>query len=155
MNKIMWKKILLILLTGMLLPSVIIFILEVTVGGLNPIESIQSVLSRQFSEGNNLFLLSLWGLVPFVALSIIIFIKTKQWTVKKVNYTILLGLFGILVIMIPMHWSVWEALYTNEHASSTGVIAFVFIPFFCLVSMFLFLGIAKIYEIIIIRKNKT
>ncbi len=154
MNKTMWKKILSILTIGILLPSLLIFILEVSVGGMNPVESLLLILSRQFSEGNNLFLLSLWGLIPFIVLSLIVAVRAKKWTLKKVNYTILLGLLGILVIMIPAHWSLWKPLYTNGHAASTAVIAFVFIPFYCLISMLLFLGIGKFFEFVI-NKNRN
>jgi hypothetical protein len=37
--------------------------------------------------------------------------------------------------MVPAHVSVWYPLYGPGHVSSTAVIAFIFIPFYCLASL--------------------
>jgi len=42
------------------------------------------------------------------------------------------GLIGASNFMIAAHSAVWYPLYGGGHMSSTAVIAFVFIPFFCL-----------------------
>jgi len=52
------------------------------------------------------------------------------------------GLAGILALMIPAHVSVWSPLYTEERMSSTAVIAFFFIPFYCIVTMGIGVSIA-------------
>jgi hypothetical protein len=45
------------------------------------------------------------------------------------------GLLGILAFMIPAHVSVWYPLYGGGHMASTAVIAFVFIPFYCIATL--------------------
>ena len=42
---------------------------------------------------------------------------------------------------IPAHIGIWKPLYTHEHMSSTAVIAFLFIPVYCTVTMLIGLGI--------------
>src|SRR5262245_23271727 len=54
---------------GFLIPSATIFFLDVFVGLNNPKSAWDDLLSRQFAAGHNLFLLALYGLIPFLVLS--------------------------------------------------------------------------------------
>jgi F0F1-type ATP synthase assembly protein I len=45
------------------------------------------------------------------------------------------GLIGILALMIPFHYAVWYPLYAHEHVSSTQSLAFIVIPFLCLITL--------------------
>lgn len=92
-------------------------------------------MSRQFSEGNNLFLLAAWGLIPFVAFSIACFLAAHRLSSPRFTCVAVGGLLGILLLMIPGHVAVWYPIYGPGHASSTAVIAFLFIPFYCLVTL--------------------
>lgn len=120
---------------GLVLPSLIIFSVEVFVGGISPFTSIANVLGRQFSDGNNLYLIAAFGLIPFAAFSIACFVAARQLSSPRLNCVAVGGLLGILLLMIPGHVAVWYPLYSPGHASSTAVIAFLFIPFYCLATL--------------------
>lgn len=120
---------------GLLTPSLIIFSLEVFVAHIPPLTATEHILHRQFAEGHNLFLLAVIGLIPFAALSTICAIAAKKLTPQRLACLGLGGLAGILGLMIPAHVAVWYPLYGPGHMSSTAVIAFVFIPIYCLGTM--------------------
>jgi hypothetical protein len=121
--------------TGLFLPSLIIFCLEVFVGGIAPLASMASIWRRQFSQGDNLFLLAAFGLVPFAVLSAVCFVAARWLSSSRLACVALGGLLGILALMVPGHVAVWYPVYGPGHASSTAVIAFVFIPFFCIITL--------------------
>lgn len=120
------------LVVGLIVPSLIIFYLEVFVGHIAPLEATRDVLERQFSEGDNLFLLAAIGLIPFATLSAICAAAASRLTPARLACLGVGGLAGILSLMVPSHASVWYPLYGPGHMSSTAVIAFLFIPFYCL-----------------------
>lgn len=123
------------LITGLLVPSLVIFYLEVFVGQVSPFMAVADILERQFSEGNNLFLLAIFGLIPFIALSVACAIAASRLTPVRLTCFGIGGLIGILALMVPAHYSVWLPLYEPGHMSSTAVVAFIFIPFYCLVTL--------------------
>jgi hypothetical protein len=123
------------LIIGLPIPSLAIFYLEVFVAHNSSAEAVGSILHRQFAEGDNLFFIALLGLIPFAALSVICFIAAHKSSPTRLACLGVCGLLGILAFMIPAHISVWWPLYAGGHMSSTAVIAFVFIPFFCLVPL--------------------
>lgn len=123
------------LLTGLATPSLVIFVVMVTVGGVGPATAAADILRRQFAEGHNLFLIAAIGLVPFVVLSFVAFLAARKQTPRQLACIVLGGLAGILALMVPAHISIWYTLYGPGHASSTAVIGFLFIPFACLVSL--------------------
>ena len=120
---------------GLVTPSLIIFCLEIFVGHINPVTSIADILRRQFAEGDNLFLLALFGLIPFAALSMACFVAARRLESSRLACVAIGGLLGILGLMIPSHIAVWYPLYGPGHMSSTAVIAFVFIPFYCIATL--------------------
>jgi hypothetical protein len=121
---------------GLITPSLIIFCLEMFVGHINPIASIADILRRQFAEGHNLFLLAAFGLIPFAVLSIFCFVAARSLDLPRFKCVAIGGLLGILGFMVPSHVAVWYPLYGPGHMSSTAVIAFVFIPFYCIATLF-------------------
>lgn len=123
------------LAVGLLVPSLIIFFLEVSVGHISPLASAKDILRRQFAEGHNLFLLALFGLIPFGALSVVCLIAARRVSPTRLVCIGVGGLIGILGLMVPSHLSVWYPLYGPGRMSSTAVIAFLFIPFYCLVTL--------------------
>src|SRR5437879_5466095 len=65
------------LAVGLLTPSIITFCLEIFVGRINPFSSVVDILRRQFAEGENLFLIALFGLIPFALLSVICLVAAR------------------------------------------------------------------------------
>jgi hypothetical protein len=123
------------LVVGLVTPSAIIFCLEIFVERISIAAALLDVAERQFGEGHNLFLLAIFGLVPFVVLSIFSLVAARFFSVTRLACVTLGGLLGILAFMIPAHVSVWYPLYGGGHMSSTAVIAFLFIPFYCIVTL--------------------
>jgi len=120
---------------GLVVPSLVILCLEVFVGGVPPSAAAADILERQFSEGDNLFLIAAFGLIPFVALSIVCAVAAGRLAPSRLACLGIGGLVGILALMIPGHVAVWYPLYGPGHMSSTAVIAFLLIPFYCLGSL--------------------
>jgi hypothetical protein len=120
---------------GLLIPSLIIFCLEVGVGHIRPRESMAGILDRQFSEGHNLFLIAALGLIPFVVLSAACFVAARWLSPARLRCVAAGGLLGILGLMIPAHVAVWYPLYGPGRMTSTSAIAFLFIPFYCIATL--------------------
>ena len=135
MRNLRKRHICLPVLIGVLTPSLVIFILEVFVGHISPIRSAMSILERQFAEGDNLFLIMVFGFIPFAILTGLISLMSRTIKAERLDCLLLGGLVGILVLMILGHVAVWYPLYGGGHMSSTAVIAFFFIPFYCIVGM--------------------
>lgn len=125
------------LVVGLVTPSAIIFCLEVFVGRISVAAAFVDDAERQFAKGENLFLLAVVGLFPFVLLSIFLLIVARRLPTRRLACVSLGGLTGILGLMIPLHVSVWYPLYGGGHVSSTSAIAFLFIPFYCVVTLIL------------------
>lgn len=132
-QRLIWPAIPLV--TGLAAPSLVIFYLEVFVGQIAPAKSAADILERQFTEGDNLFLLAAFGLIPFVVLSVVCAVTASRLHPLRLACLGVGGLLGILALMIPSHLSVWYPLYGPGHMSSTAVIAFIFIPVYCLVTL--------------------
>ncbi len=116
-------------------PSLIIFLLEVLVGGISPVDATKHILVRQFAPGDNLFLLALIGFVPFAILIGILLPVSRTLTGRRVYCVLVGGILGILGVMISGHVSIWYPLYGGGHMSSTAVVGFLLIPFFCIPTM--------------------
>jgi len=56
------------LTVGFLIPSTTIFFLDVFIGLNSPKSAWETILTRQFAAGDNLFVLALYGLIPFMVL---------------------------------------------------------------------------------------
>ena len=143
------------LITGLIVPSLVIFYLEVFVGHISPFTALVDILERQFSEGNNLFLLAIFGLIPFIALSVACAIAASRLTPVRLMCFGIGGLTGILALMVPAHYSVWLPLYGPDHMPSTAVVAFIFIPLYCLVTLAIGLFSGWLVSLLpIFRNNK-
>jgi len=129
------RPLLIPVIVGVLTPSLIIILMQVFLGEYSLSEAVSDTISKQFEDGHNLFGLTLIGLVPFVLLSIMLFFFGRKHNTKKVTIIMLCGLIAILVLMVPAHYSVWAPLYDDSNMSSTAVVAFLFIPFYCIISM--------------------
>jgi hypothetical protein len=134
-TKLFW--LILPLFVGLVTPSAIILALETIVGRTSFQAAFWDIASRQFAKGENLFLLALIGLVPFILLSIFSFVAAWFLSQRRLACVSLGGLTGILGLMIPLHVSVWYPLYGGGQVYSTSAIAFLFIPFYCVVTLIL------------------
>jgi len=122
-------------LFGVLTPSLVIFILEVSVGHISPVRACAGILERQFAGGHNLFLLMAFGLIPFAVLIGLMVLVALKIGGTRLDCIFFGGLAAILIVMVPGHVAVWYPLYGGGHMSSTAVVAFLFIPFFCIPPM--------------------
>jgi len=140
--KLLWTV--LPLVVGLATPSAVIFWLEVFAAHTSLASAIVDLAQRQFAEGENLFLLALIGLIPFALLSVASFVAACFVSGRRLACISAGGLFGILAFMVPAHVSIWYPLYGGGHMSSTAVIAFIFIPFYCVATLVvgLFIGLA-------------
>lgn len=93
--------------------------------------AVADVASREFAEGENIFLLSLIGLLPFACLSFFTFLMAQRTSPRRLAFMAVGGLVGILAYMVPAHVAVWQPLYTGGHVSSTSALVFLFVPFYC------------------------
>jgi len=109
---------------------------QTLVGGVPLGTAMADILKEQFAPGHNLFTLALIGLIPFVVLALTMRAYAANGTRRMCFAMCLSGLVGILALMIPAHVGVWYPLYGPGRMSSTAVIAFFFIPFYCIVTLF-------------------
>lgn len=126
---------LLCLAIGLVSPSAILFCMDLLLGHMDPLTSMEGILRRQFAQGHNLLLIALFGLIPFALMSGACVLAARRMQSARLACVAVGGLVGILVLMIPCHIAVWYPLYGSGHTSSTAVIAFAFIPFHCLATM--------------------
>jgi hypothetical protein len=118
---------------GILIPSLVIFFLQIFVAGIAPIRSISDILHKQFASGHNLFLLMVWSFVPFGALILLTYVmsrKLKSFRLAAIFWGAFIAVTGYTLYG---HISVWYPLYAHKGSSSTDVLAFLVIPIICLV----------------------
>ena len=82
-----------------------------------------------------MFLIMVFGFIPFAILIGLAALLSGSIKGKVLDCLFFGGLVGILVLMVFGHVAVWYPLYSGDHMSSTAVIAFFFIPFYCLGTM--------------------
>ncbi len=123
------------LIIGFLIPSLVIYCLDVFVSENTPADALAETLRKQFAEGENIFLLAAIGLLPFIVLSIACFIAAYRLNPAKLACFYLFGFLGIVGFMIPSHIAVWYPHYSGGRMSSTSIISFIFIPFICVLTL--------------------
>jgi hypothetical protein len=118
-------------------PSLVIFCLAVFVGGIPPLDALGDIAHRQFASGHNLFLVAVIGLIPFAVLIALLRVTSPRLAPRRVYGLLIGGLIGILGLMVFAHVKIWYPMYGPGHMSSTAVIGFFFIPFYCIPTMFI------------------
>jgi hypothetical protein len=131
-----WPWLLLPLVIGLVTPSLVIFLLQVWVGGRSTGSAMEDIATKQFAPGGHLFLFTAWSLIPFLLLSCFLLVLPANFPRTRIACLSIFGLMGILGLMVPVHWEVWAPLYDGRRMSSTAVIVFVPLPFLCLITMF-------------------
>ncbi len=123
------------LIVGFATSSLTLLAVQIFVGGIPLGTAYADIIFQQFATGHNLFIFALIGLIPFVALLMKMLSISKKYNARKCYALYLSGLIGILGFMIPSHVDVWYPLYGPGRMSSTAVVAFMFIPFWCIGTM--------------------
>ncbi len=123
------------MMTGFIIPSSVVYCLAVFVSGHGLADSFLDVLHKQFAAGENLFLLSTYSLIPFLALSVASLAAAYRLNALRLICINLSGLLGIIFYMIPCHVAVWYPHYHGMRVSSTSVITFVFAPFISMLTL--------------------
>jgi hypothetical protein len=126
-----WPWLLTPLVVGIVTPALVLFTLQVLEGG----RTLATAIPDNPEKFIAFSLLTAWCLIPFAILSALLLVQPANFPRRRIACLSIFGLLGILVLMVPAHWSVWAPLYTGEHMSSTATIVFVPLPFLCLVTM--------------------
>ena len=135
MHSLRIKWVLAILLIGFLITPAVIFFLELFFKGIAIKELFSQILRQQFADDENLFWLSLYGMIPFLLHSLFCYAIGKVYNRRTLNCYALIGMFSILACMIPMHIFAWLPVYEAGRISSTSGLVFIFIPWFCVLSL--------------------
>ncbi len=85
-----------LLIVGLVVPSLILVAVETIAGRIPFGAALAHVGSRQFAEGENVFLLSVIGLILFALLSMFSFVFVRSLSPRHLACIALGGLFGIL-----------------------------------------------------------
>lgn len=133
--KIQKTHIILPIVVGALTPSLAIILLQVFLGSVPPMRSVDGVLERQFAEGDNMFLVMVFGMIPFIVLIGITWLQAREADIVSLNYRFYGGLLGIVSYMLYKHISIWLPMYTDEKLHSTFGLGFILVPFYCIVTM--------------------
>ena len=110
---------------------------------------------RYFTLGGYAFFTA-FRLIPYLllALAVRLSIRKKRKATVGIAWG---GLLGIALMIASSLWAALMPLYTGEHASSTTAIAFLFIPFFAIVTgaMGSLAGVAVVYVMAMTDNDKT
>ena len=121
---------------GAIIPSAVIFCLQVFVANISPLVALADVIQRQAGKDTQLWVIAAINIIPFVTLSIICSFLARSIPQRRLNCIGLSGLVGILALMIPLHIDVWYPVFSGQRTSSTGPVGLVFAPFYCLGTLF-------------------
>ena len=114
---------------GFITPPLVMMIVQVFVGGIPVLDALREVLTGQFRPGYNYFLITLIGMLPALALIVVAKYASNRIAPKRVYCVLTGGLVGYLTILILIHVAVIHPLYGGGKMSSTGALAYLFIPF--------------------------
>jgi hypothetical protein len=135
-------------MVGLVAPSLILLTLETIIGHVPLRSAVLDIASREFAEGENVFLLSVIGLIPFALLSMFALFVARRLPPRRLACVSLGGLAGILVYMVPAHWRIWRPLFAGGDISSTAAIAFLLIPFYSIPALVVGLLVGWIVSLI-------
>lgn len=130
-----------IIIFGLLLPLVVRVIAEYMFKGKELLLLLSSVPALLIAPGENLLIVALLNDIPFIAFALVVrhIMKNLSVRYRKFYYHNITGLicaaFAITILSIDLNYSVWSDVFI--HASSTAVIAFMFLPVYGLISLVL------------------
>lgn|GEM_PF-1870560 len=141
------KKALLIgmpLLIGWLIPRFIELAVKVSVGDVLFYDAVAEVVPETFAWPGSV-VMSLFSLSPFIVLSILMSQIIGGKKPRRVCYLMFCsGLIGILALMVPAYVDYWAAFYRPGRVSSTAGLIFVFVPIYCVGTLFVGIFIGKL-----------
>ena len=129
------KWVLTILFIGFITTPAVIFFFELFVKNITIRDLVNQLLNGQFKEGDNIFLLSVYGLIPFALHSLFCHSFGEVFNNRVLNCYGLIGIVSIMSCMVPMHFFAWIPVYRGDLVSSTSVLVFIVIPWFCVLSL--------------------
>ena len=129
---------------GLVTPSLTLLAIQMIVGSVPFETAFADILFKQFAAGHNLFMIAEFGLIPFILLAIMMLRFPRHNTRRKYYTRYVSGLIGILGFMIPAHVGIWYPLYGPGGMSSTAVLGFFVIPFYCIGTLILGMLIGRL-----------
>jgi len=123
-----WYLLVLLLVALVINENVVQWALAVKVGG-HSIATGFADAFKYFTIVGYLFFTA-FRLVPYIGLGIILFVLSKTKLKDYVLPVFIGGFIGILAMILWGSWMAQRPYYTDEHASSTTAIAFLFIPIY-------------------------
>ena len=142
MDSLRVKWVVLILIIGFFTTPAVIVFLEIFINNVSIKESIIYLSNDQVNENGSLLILSAYGLIPFLLHFLFCNSFGKVFNSKELNCYAMIGIVSILSCMIPMHIFAWLPTYQGGRISSTSGLIFMFIPWFCVLSLGLGLCLA-------------
>ena len=136
------RWVLAVLFIGFLSTPTILLLTELTKSDISIIDIACLILSGQYHEGDNIFLLSLYSLIPFLIHSLFCYAYGKVVNPIKLHCFAVTGIISIWACMIPMHVIALLPVYDDVHASAPSAFFLLFIPWFCVMSLGLGLCLA-------------
>ena len=116
------------LAVGILIPSMVIFFLQVFFARISPLKAIIDILQMQFGKGDNLFLLMVFSFIPFGLLMIETFVLEAKVHAIRLACIFWGGFIAVLAISLYIHISVRYPQYSAADTSSTDSLAFLLLP---------------------------
>jgi len=116
------------LAAGILIPSLVIFFLQVLFAGISPFKAIIDILKMQFGKGDNLFLLMVFSFIPFGLLMILTYMLEVKVHAIRLACIFWGGFIAVLSITLYIHIIVRYPQYSHADTSSTDALAFLLLP---------------------------
>ena len=124
------------LFSGILSFYLVIFFLQVFIGNRSTLDLTLDIFFRHFKA---FLLVILISSIPFVAQMLLIWIVSFKSRGRRLESIFWGGFVSIFGPTLFGHYIVWNPLYTqDERISSTAILAYIFIPLYCL--LFLVIG---------------
>ena len=121
---------------GALFPPLLVLLAQLEAGR-GAIASLAGTLAAYSSRQLNLGLLSLIGLIPFVALSGSLRRLVDKHGAARTAIPGALGLAGALIVLVPVHWSFWRQFYRSGYMGFPHGLELLVAPFTAVLAMLL------------------
>jgi hypothetical protein len=120
------------------------WMLAIQVGNMSVADGFSSAFKYFTVPGYAFF--TAFRLIPYLILASVVksSLKKERWTTMGIAWG---GLLGVIFLIVLGSWDAQHAYYTDEHASSTTAISFLFIPIYAIVTGFIgsLAGVAVVF----------
>lgn len=141
-TRVPWLWRLIPLVVGFLVPTLMVFLVEVGHRGRSPGDVIHDFLKHP-SGWFGFFLMGSIGLVPFALLDFLIMRLPETFSRRRIVCVGLFGLLGILPVMVLLYWDAL-APFSGKRPSSTSALAFLVVPPVTIVPMLVAIAVGWI-----------